>query len=78
MIIYTNGFRCARNDLSGEMIISFTQDIPTFDDTGAISGANREEVATLVMNSELALGLAQLINNIVTARKPVDRPGPKQ
>ena len=78
MIIYTNGFRCARNDISGEMIINFTQDVPIFDDTGAISGANREEAATLVMHSDVAMNLAQLITNIVTARKPMDNYGPKQ
>ena len=79
MTIYTNGFRCARNDISGEMIISFTQDIPVFDDAGAISGANRQEVATLVMNSDVALGLAQLITNIITVRNTNTAPqGPKQ
>lgn len=72
MNIYTNGFRCLRNEVNKEFIIEFFQSEPTVDEHGEYVGAKNEEVSSLVMLSGVAENLAKTIQDMTQVHNNAD------
>lgn len=51
---YVNFFSCAKDGTGAEIVINAKQTFPVFDEKGNIVGTHREDVASLVMTTEVA------------------------
>ena len=75
---YVNYFNCATDDSGAEIVINAKQTFPVFDDDGKITGTHREEVASLVMTTEVARIFSEELSDILgkidakTKEKPVE------
>ena len=78
MYLYTNGFRAASNTETAELTIDFLQNSPEYGTGGNsadIIGNKNEIVASLIMSSDCALALRDILNRAVVdflGEKPSD------
>lgn len=63
MLQYVNGFSCAANSVSKELIINFTQLMPDFEDDE--NDSIRKNVASIIMPEEVAENLLQTLIEIL-------------
>ena len=59
MNTYVNRFAFTMNNFKEEVVLTFSQESPVFDESGSISEATVEPVANLVMNDRMARDLAE-------------------
>jgi len=70
MFQYTNGFSCAMDRERTELRIRFLQHSPDFGTDNQLGGMRNEEVASLIMNRDTALRLAEALNQILEEQAP--------
>ncbi len=57
MLQFTNGFTCARDQEKEELMITFVQQVPEFDEDGNATHVKVEEVVKLAMGKVTAQNL---------------------
>ena len=62
---YVNFFSCAKDNSGVEIVINAKQTFPVFDENGTITGTQREDVASLVMTTEIARIFSQELSDIL-------------
>ena len=63
---YVNFFSCAKDSSGAEIVINAKQTFPIFDDNGNITGTHREDVASLVMTTEVARIFSEELSDILS------------
>lgn len=67
MLQYTNGFSCAFNADSGELIIKFVQQAPIIRGDGITSDTNINEIAEIIMPKNVAKQFSDALNNMLNS-----------
>ncbi len=65
MMQYTNGFSCALNADSGELIVKFVQQTPVFKENGITNETNINDITEIIMPHNVAKQLAIALNSIL-------------
>lgn len=65
MMQYVNRFSCATNNMQNEFVLNFSQEHPTIDEVGNITGVDKNEIASFVMSAECARALLSAMQQII-------------
>lgn len=68
MMQYTNGFSCALDSESGELIIKFLQQAPIIKEDGITKDVAIDEVTELIMPNKMAKQLSLALNNLFESK----------
>ncbi len=65
MLQYSNAFSCAFNHADKEVILNFMQKIPIVEPNGEIKQVSQETIYSVVLQSDAAKNLAEMILEIM-------------
>ncbi len=67
MLSYTNSVSCSVSENKNEYVLMFRQVHPVVDSKGKVVETNDDLIAEIVMNSDTAIGLKDMLNRMIPA-----------
>lgn len=74
MYQYANGYSCAMSKERDHIVLQFRQNSPAFKTDGTVSGTEVNVIASIIMDTDMALALGHALCDIVEDDDEEDTP----